>query len=311
MPVLDEGQAEGDGGTGENQRRHRGDELVEDREPLAVEGVGASLLAQPDGDHLGEAALDLPREVGMGLDTVDWDDDVGVLKRLAVDEDGHSGMDLTQGYRVHAGADLAAHGLGGDAIGGEKPELALGGRAPVAAHRGHQEDGGAGLPDALDDRPHHLVDAIDPPAAHGHADAGLGSDARHERVDLAAHRLPDIHDLGRVDALADQGPLGQRPGQQLLHPGTTEGGSTGRGLRDRGVAQLVLRRRFTSGVGASHPHAPDLLGHRWMRADPPWASARTWASVAMVVSPGKVVSRAPCAQPRRSASSIPVPVMRP
>jgi len=34
---------------------------------------------------------------------------------------------------------------------------------------------------------------------------------------------------------------------------------------------------------------------RWMRAEPPAANARTSASVAIVVSPGKVVSRAPFA----------------
>ncbi len=40
-----------------------------------------------------------------------------------------------------------------------------------------------------------------------------------------------------------------------------------------------------------------------MRADPPLAKARTCSSVAMVVSPGKVVSSAPCAQPSLTASS--------
>ena len=40
-----------------------------------------------------------------------------------------------------------------------------------------------------------------------------------------------------------------------------------------------------------------------MRAEPPLANARTCSSVAIVVSPGKVVSSAPCAQPSLSASS--------
>ena len=40
-----------------------------------------------------------------------------------------------------------------------------------------------------------------------------------------------------------------------------------------------------------------------MRAEPPSANARTWSSVAIVVSPGKVVSSAPCAQPSLIASS--------
>jgi hypothetical protein len=42
-----------------------------------------------------------------------------------------------------------------------------------------------------------------------------------------------------------------------------------------------------------------------MRAEPPCANARTCSAVAIVVSPGKVVSNAPCAQP-----SLPVKVAR-
>ena len=37
-----------------------------------------------------------------------------------------------------------------------------------------------------------------------------------------------------------------------------------------------------------------------MRAEPPFAKARTCSTVAIVVSPGKVVSSAPCAQPSLS-----------
>ena len=40
-----------------------------------------------------------------------------------------------------------------------------------------------------------------------------------------------------------------------------------------------------------------------MRADPPLANARTCSTVAIVVSPGNVVSSAPCAQPSFTASS--------
>ena len=51
--------------------------------------------------------------------------------------------------------------------------------------------------------------------------------------------------------------------------------------------------------------------YRWMRADPPLAKARTCSTVAMVVSPGKVVMRAPCAQPKLTASCSGSPVRRP
>ena len=45
------------------------------------------------------------------------------------------------------------------------------------------------------------------------------------------------------------------------------------------------------------------IPQRWMRAEPPFAKARTCASVAMVVSPGNDVRRAPCAHPSLRASS--------
>ena len=51
--------------------------------------------------------------------------------------------------------------------------------------------------------------------------------------------------------------------------------------------------------------------HRWMRAEPPLANAFTCSTVAIVVSPGNVVSNAPCAQPRLTASWGVSPVSRP
>ena len=46
-------------------------------------------------------------------------------------------------------------------------------------------------------------------------------------------------------------------------------------------------------------------------AEPPFASALTCSTVAIVVSPGKVVSSAPCAQPSFTASSSEAPLSRP
>ncbi len=42
--------------------------------------------------------------------------------------------------------------------------------------------------------------------------------------------------------------------------------------------------------------------YRWIRAEPPLAKACTCSTVAMLVSPGNVVSSAPWAQPRLTAS---------
>ena len=51
--------------------------------------------------------------------------------------------------------------------------------------------------------------------------------------------------------------------------------------------------------------------YRCTRAEPPPARSRTCRSVAIVVSPGNVVSSAPCAQPRLTASCGSSPVRRP
>jgi hypothetical protein len=50
---------------------------------------------------------------------------------------------------------------------------------------------------------------------------------------------------------------------------------------------------------------------RWILAEPPFANARTCSTVAMVVSPGNVVSNAPWAQPRLTASCGDSPVNKP
>jgi len=63
--------------------------------------------------------------------------------------------------------------------------------------------------------------------------------------------------------------------------------------------------------GSRQPGTRDPRNYRWMRADPPLAKARTCSTVAMVVSPGKVVSSAPCAQPSLTASSGVSPLSRP
>ena len=51
--------------------------------------------------------------------------------------------------------------------------------------------------------------------------------------------------------------------------------------------------------------------YRWIRAEPPLANARTCSTVAMLVSPGKVVSSAPWAQPRFTASCSVAPESSP
>ena len=91
VAVLDERKAERDRGTGERVRGGGRDQLVEDRETLPMEGIGPLLLAQPDGDHLHQPALDRPREVRVDLHPVDRDDQVRSLERVAIDEHRDAG----------------------------------------------------------------------------------------------------------------------------------------------------------------------------------------------------------------------------
>ena len=66
--------------------------------------------------------------------------------------------------------------------------------------------------------------------------------------------------------------------------------------RLRPLSALARQRRH--GVDAADVlERVGVASHRWIRAEPPLANARTCSSVAIVVSPGKVVSSAPCAQP--------------
>ena len=84
-----------------------------------------------------------------------------------------------------------------------------------------------------------------------------------------------------------------------------------------GGGVLVFRNTAGDGRDGSMPYAyaQAYMNHavwvdferrrvqRWMRAEPPLAKVLTCSTVAMVVSPGNVVSRAPWAQPSLTASS--------
>ena len=270
----------------------RRDELVEGGEALAMERVGALLLAQADGDHLQQAALDLAGEVGVRLDPVDRHDQVRVLERVAVHEDRHAGSDLTELDGLHARTDLAADRLRGDAVGGEHLELALGGGTAMAAHGGHDEHLGACLAHPFDRRRHDLVDPVDAAAADGQADPRARRDGGHDRLERRAHRSAHVPDLGRVHAVAHQGPLGQGAVHELGETGPAVG-RTGRFAwlaQGRRIAQLPAARIRPATIGLAHPPVSLLRGmsaaYLWIRAEPPCASACTCPSVAMVVSPG-------------------------
>ena len=82
-----------------------------------------------------------------------------------------------------------------------------------------------------------------------------------------------------------------------------------RAARSGVVLRMLATRYSLLATGARRSRA--AARQRWMRADPPLAKAFTCSTVAMVVSPGKVVSSAPWAQPRLTASCSEAPLSKP
>lgn len=97
---------------------------------------------------------------------------------------------------------------------------------------------------------------------------------------------------------------------QALPRGLVRVGCPVRQIRYYGSVML-LKTECQTRVWRAQQEQIAKAGHLWMRAEPPSAKARTWARVAMVVSPGKVVSRAPWAQPSLTASSGGSPLSKP
>ena len=67
-----------------------------------MERVGATLVAQPDRDHLEQAALDGTAEVRVRLDPIDRDDDIRLVVGVAIHEDRDPSLDLADPDRLQA-----------------------------------------------------------------------------------------------------------------------------------------------------------------------------------------------------------------
>jgi hypothetical protein len=88
-------------------------------------------------------------------------------------------------------------------------------------------------------------------------------------------------------------------------------GQDGSLLLSCGALSSPTARRFIPALALPYGRGSFRCSYRWIRAEPPLANARTCSTVAMVVSPGKVVSSPPWAQPSFSASSGASPVSSP
>ena len=75
--VLDRGDAAEHVDLVEHQPCGLGHDLVERVEPAQMDGGGALLFAEPDGEHLGKAALDLAVKVGVDLHAIDGEHRIG------------------------------------------------------------------------------------------------------------------------------------------------------------------------------------------------------------------------------------------
>ena len=185
-----------DGDAAQELRRldHRRRGVVEERLPAVLDDrpvadVGTGCLAQPQQQHLHEAALVAAAEHRVGLDPVAHDDVVGVggeavlPQRDAERRAGH--LD-----DVHRRPDRAADGVLGHAVGLEHRPLAVGGAAAVAAHRRYEERLRAEAAQVGDDGAQHRDDVGDAPAAAGDRDGVAATDPARRGAGRPARPRP-------------------------------------------------------------------------------------------------------------------------
>jgi hypothetical protein len=165
-----------------------------------VDALGAALLAQPDGDDLGDAALDVALEVGVRLDPVDREDAVG-LGRVGVEVHGRAAGQPVDLDGLHRGADRHAEALLGHPEVGEQLDLPLRGGAAVRAHRRHHERLRTGRAQPLPGRAHHLGLVVDAPAAGGDRHGHAGPDPGPQRFEGLCGGRGDVGHVLRVEPL--------------------------------------------------------------------------------------------------------------
>ena len=167
--VLQDGQPEREPGVLDQEPAHRRQNLFHSPQAQLVNLAGPFALAQADHQHLEHARLVGRAKVGMRLDPVDQHDAVGLVG-VAIKVDRQADGVCSQDDRVHVGLDGNAHGLGRHTVTGQQCPLALGRRAPVRSHRGHDERLVPQLLQGIDRRPGHAGDSRDPAAADPHGD---------------------------------------------------------------------------------------------------------------------------------------------
>ena len=145
MPILDEGEPERDGRPGERVPATAGISRAKSSKPRRWKVSAPFCLPRPIAIIFISPLSTGPEKSVWGLTRLTGTMRSASSKAWRSTNTGTPGSTSPRSDRVHGGADLAAHRLGGDAVAREDRELALGGRAAVAAHRGDDEDVGPGL----------------------------------------------------------------------------------------------------------------------------------------------------------------------
>ncbi len=117
---------------------HLDHEVPDALDPVAVQGEGLLVLAEADGGHLEEAALDRASKVRVRLDPVHQDDAVRLV-RDPVHIHRHPARRLAELHDVHGRADRRPTELLRHAEAPQDLDLTLGGRPAVAPHRRHDK----------------------------------------------------------------------------------------------------------------------------------------------------------------------------
>ena len=128
------------------------------------------------------------------------------------------------------------------------------------------------------------------PAARQTRIPGVTADMTGSRAAFTAARTSAY--LRRIDPLMHEGPGGQALGRELgkMRPAAGLPRRDASHVEGRRVAEQAAARVGPVPFPGVHRRGLPVRGqsgaHRWIRAELPCASARTWSRVAIVVSPG-------------------------
>ena len=187
--VLDEADSQDDVGALQERGPDGGDHDVEPAlQSVAVIRRGSCVVAEADDEHLHEATLEVPREVGVRLHAIHKDDAVGLSREAVHDE--RQAVHLAEIDHVERRAHGRPDAGLGDATFGEYFALTLAGGATVRAHGRDDERAAAGVAQPGHDGPYDAGQTVDAAAADAYRDPRV-----RRQMDPAPRRVPLPSDL--------------------------------------------------------------------------------------------------------------------